>query len=130
MPDQIIGEIPPAKPLTETVTRPWGHFEQWAHNQPVTVSLMTVEPGMRLSLQSHPGRAELWVVLDEGAVVQVDDRIWTATAGEEVWIPANGRHRLSNDGRRVRVLEIAFGNWQQEDIVRYEDDFGRPEQGD
>jgi hypothetical protein len=23
----------------------------------------------------------------------------------------------------VRVLEVAFGNWQQADITRYEDDF-------
>jgi mannose-6-phosphate isomerase len=30
----------------------------------------------------------------------------------------------------VRVLEVAFGNWQQADIARYEDDFQRPTQGE
>jgi len=38
-----------------------------------TVSLMEVRPGRRLSLQSHTGRAELWIVMDVGAEVQVGD---------------------------------------------------------
>lgn len=39
---------------------------------------MTVLPGQRLSLQSHSNRAELWVVIDDGAVVQVgeDQHVW------------------------------------------------------
>lgn len=119
-------EIPPTRPSTARTLRPWGHFDQWVHNHPVTVSLMRVEAGKRLSLQSHSSRAELWIVLDEGAVVQVDDRTWNPEVGDEIWIPANARHRLGSDGRSVRVLEIAFGDWQQQDIVRYEDDFDRP----
>jgi mannose-1-phosphate guanylyltransferase/mannose-6-phosphate isomerase len=30
----------------------------------------------------------------------------------------------------VRVLEVAFGNWQQGDIERYADDYARPDQGE
>lgn len=86
---------------------------------------------MRLSLQSHTGRAELWIVLDEGAQIQVGSDIRTYHAGDEIWIPAEERHRLTCVGEKsCRVLEVAFGNWQQEDITRYEDDFKRPEQGD
>jgi len=40
------------------------------------------------------------------------------------------RHRLSNTGVQVRVLEVGFGDWQQVDITRYEDDYGRPEFGE
>lgn len=119
--------IPAEKPPVGHVERPWGSFRQYAHNQEVTVSLMTVLPGQRLSLQSHTGRAELWVVLDDGAVVQVGDEEHVYQAGDEVWIPANGKHRLSCRGDRpIRVLEVAFGNWQQDDITRYEDDYQRP----
>ena len=67
--------IPAAKPPVDHVVRPWGSFEQYAHNQEVTVSFMTVNAGQRLSLQSHTGRAELWIVLDDGAEVQIDDAI-------------------------------------------------------
>jgi mannose-1-phosphate guanylyltransferase/mannose-6-phosphate isomerase len=87
---------------------------------------MTVPPGQRLSLQSHTGRAELWIVLDDGAVVQVGETEQEHRAGDEVWIPANEKHRLSCRGPNpVRVLEVAFGNWQQDDITRYADDFNR-----
>lgn len=91
---------------------------------------MHVKPNQRLSLQSHTGRAELWIVLDEGAIVQVGDSVLHPKAGEEVWIPAGTKHRLSSSGPNVRVLEVAFGNWQQEDITRYEDDYSRPEEGE
>ena len=118
--------IPENKPKASFVTRPWGSFYQYANNEDCTVSLMTVLPGQRLSLQSHTGRAELWIVIDDGAIVQVGDDIRTYNSGDEIWIPANERHRLSCNGEKpVRVLEVAFGNWQQEDIKRYDDDYKR-----
>lgn len=123
--------IPDAKPEPTYVERPWGSFKQYAHNQEVTVSLMTVRPGQRLSLQSHSARAELWIVLDEGAGIQIGEEVHTPSAGDELWIPPHTAHRLSGVGERpARVLEVAFGNWQQADITRYEDDYGRPNQGE
>lgn len=118
------------EPHIQSITRPWGGFKQYANNEPCTVSLMTVQPGQRLSLQSHTRRAELWIVLDAGAVVQVDDAVLHPNVGDEIWIPAQAKHRLSSGGPTVRVLEVAFGDWQQDDITRYEDDFARPAQGE
>jgi len=126
-----LNTIPEQKPEVALVERPWGHFKQYIHNNPCTVSLMTVHPGQRLSLQSHEGRAELWIVLDSGALVQVGEHERVCQEGEEIWIRAGEKHRLSSvSGQSVRVLEVAFGNWQQTDITRYEDDFDRPEQGE
>ncbi len=130
MTNYVSKPIPPEKPPVKSVQRPWGSFNQYAFNEEVTVSLMVVKAGQRLSLQSHTGRAELWIVLDEGAAVQVGEQIAHPKAGDEIWIPANSKHRLSSTGPAVRVLEVAFGNWQQDDISRYEDDYKRPEQGD
>jgi mannose-6-phosphate isomerase len=118
--------IPAIRPAVKFVERPWGAFKQYAHNEETTVSLMTVLPGQRLSLQSHTGRAELWIVLDDGATVRVGEETRTYNAGDEIWINANAKHRLSCEGAKpVRVLEVAFGNWQQDDIKRYEDDYKR-----
>ncbi len=130
MTDHVARPIPDRPPVVRHVERPWGVFRQYAHNEAVTVSLMWVNPGQRLSLQSHRGRAELWIVLDEGAVVQVGERVFHPKAGDEIWIPAQTPHRLGSLGPMVRVLEVAFGDWQQEDISRYEDDFNRPAQGE
>lgn len=118
--------IPESKPEVSTVTRPWGSFNQYAHNKECTVSLMTVLPEQRLSLQAHTGRAELWIIIDDGAIVQVGEDIKEYKAGDEVWIMPNQKHRLSAAGNiPVRVLEVAFGNWQQDDIARFGDDYQR-----
>lgn len=126
MTNYVTKPIPAAKPPVRFTERPWGSFKQFALNQDCTVSLMTVMPGQRLSLQSHTGRAELWIVIDDGAVVHVGEEERTYKAGDEIWIPANEKHRLSCQGNNpVRVLEVAFGNWQQDDIKRFTDDYGR-----
>lgn len=131
MPEYTTKPILDEQPPVDRVERPWGAFEQYAHNEEVTVSLMTVKPGERLSLQSHTGRAELWIVLDEGAAVQVGEETLHPEVGEQIWIPAGTKHRLSGTSEApARILEVAFGNWQQEDITRYEDDYARPEQGE
>ena len=123
--------IPAEKPAIGFVERPWGSFKQFAFNRDCTVSLMTVLPGQRLSLQSHTGRAELWIVIDDGASVQVGETERDCKAGDEIWIPANEKHRLACKGDKpVRVLEVAFGNWQQADITRFEDDYRRPAEGE
>ena len=126
MSNYITKPIPEIKPEVKFVRRPWGSFRQFANNEDCTVSLMTVLPGQRLSLQSHTGRAELWIVIDDGAIVQTGDNIKEYKAGDEIWIPANERHRMSCQGNQpIRILEVAFGNWQQDDIKRYDDDYNR-----
>ena len=130
MTDYVTRSIPHDMPDAPLVERPWGCFKQFANNEHVTVSLMSVKPGQRLSLQSHMGRAELWIVLDAGAEIQVGDDTLFPAAGDEIWIPVKTRHRLSSTGPAVRVLEVAFGNWQQTDITRFDDDYSRPEQGE
>ena len=130
MTNSVTKPIPKEPPEVKRIERPWGSFRQYANNEDATVSLMTVKSGERLSLQSHSGRAELWIVLDEGAIVEVNEALFHPKVGEEIWIPAGARHRLSSNGPEIRVLEVAFGNWQQEDIIRYDDDYARPEKGE
>lgn len=122
--------IPDRRTAVHRVERPWGAFKQYAHNESCTVSLMWVRPRQRLSLQAHSGRAELWIVLDDGAEIQVGDTIYHPRAGDEFWIDVEQQHRLSSAGPAVRVLEVAFGDWQQEDITRYADDYDRSSEGE
>lgn len=110
----------------EVSERPWGRFEQLAHNRPVTVKVITVAPNARLSLQYHHHRAEMWQILDGPLQVRVGDEEWHAAPGDLVWIPAGAVHRVGNTGTEPgRVLEIAYGDFDEEDIVRLEDDYGR-----
>jgi mannose-6-phosphate isomerase len=106
--------------------RPWGQFQQFVQNSPVTVKIITVEPGHRLSLQTHGHRDEMWHVLDVPIHVEVGDREWDAQVGEQVWVPSGAKHRLGNPGTRPgRLLEIAFGDFDESDIERLQDDYAR-----
>ena len=91
-----------------------------------SVKIITVEPGHRLSLQRHGHRAEMWHVLDGPVDVTVGERRWSVAAGEDVWVPGGAVHRLGNSGdRTARLLEVAFGDFDEADIERLEDDYTR-----
>ncbi|NNM46912.1 phosphomannose isomerase type II C-terminal cupin domain [Knoellia koreensis] len=108
------------------VERPWGNFQQFVSNERVTVKIITVEPGHRLSLQTHDHRGEFWQVLDVPIEVTVGDRTWSAEPGESVWVPVGAVHRMANKGDQPgRLLEVAFGEFDEADIVRLEDDYAR-----
>jgi len=110
---------------TKVETRPWGEFSQFAHNEECTVKTLKVKAGNRLSLQSHKKRDELWVALDDGAIVELDGKKMVLKKGEEVFILRNSKHRLSAGDTDIRVLEVSFGYFDEEDEIRWEDDYNR-----
>jgi mannose-1-phosphate guanylyltransferase/mannose-6-phosphate isomerase len=105
--------------------RPWGSFERFTLNEPSTVKIITVAAGQRLSLQRHEHRSELWVALDPGLVFEIDGRVIEPAVGERHLIRAGQTHRLSSSGPEARILEVAFGHFDEDDIERLEDAYGR-----
>ena len=114
------------RPPSIKVDKPWGRFEQYTHNLPCTVKIITVAAGGKLSSQYHHHRDELWVVLDKGVRVHLGEDVLEPEVGEKVFVPRETVHRLegSEDGE-VRILEISFGEFDEEDIVRIDDVYGR-----
>ena len=113
-------------PSAVKVEKPWGNFEQYTHNLPCTVKIITVVPGGMLSSQYHEKRDELWVVLDPGARVELDRKVLHPEVEEKLIIPRETVHRLWAVGEGpVRILEISFGEFDEDDIVRLEDVYGR-----
>lgn len=118
----------PAAPTVLVDERPWGRFEQLALNEQVTVKIITVEPGHRLSLQTHTTRDESWKILEEGLTVEIGGKAWSPAVGEQVWIPRGVTHRVACTGASAaRFVEVAYGHFDECDIVRLEDDYARPE---
>ncbi len=116
------------RPKTLHVDKPWGSFDQFILNTPCTVKILTCAPGQRLSLQRHSHRGELWVALDEGVVVERDGELLRPAVNEQIWLPTGSIHRLSCDAatpRPVRVLEISMGTFDEADIERLQDNYGR-----
>lgn len=113
-------------PLLVSGERPWGRFDQFATNEQVTVKIITVEPGQRLSLQRHHRRSELWTILDGPVDVEISGMAKSLNEGERAWIPILAMHRMGNSSSNtVRVLEVAFGFFDEDDIERFDDDYER-----
>ena len=79
-----------------------------------------------LSRQYHHHRDELWVILDAGAEIELGDEVLQPDPAEELFIPRGTAHRLSCIGEKAtRILEVSFGIFDEDDIVRIDDAYGR-----
>jgi mannose-6-phosphate isomerase-like protein (cupin superfamily) len=109
------------------VSRPWGNFRVIETQEAFQIKQLTVLPDSRLSLQSHEFRAEHWFVIQGCARVEVDGRILELIPGESIQIPLQSRHRVTAIGETSLVfIEIQTGtSFDEDDIIRYEDDYGR-----
>ncbi len=107
--------------------RPWGRYEVLSEARGHKVKRITVLPGQRLSLQSHQHRAEHWVVASGRAIVTLGSENIPLNPGDCVDIPEKKAHRVRNPGSEPLVfIEVQRGNYLgEDDIIRYEDDYGR-----
>ena len=109
-----------------TERRPWGKFLRFTSNEKSTVKIIEVNPGEILSLQSHRFRSEFWYVLQGSPTFVIGKRSKKYKAGQSAVIKKGVKHRISNTGKGVvRILEISTGRFDEKDIVRYEDIYGR-----
>jgi len=114
------------KPPVITDVRPWGNFKQFCHNEQVTVKIITVSPGQKLSVQRHQHRDELWIILDKNLLATISGGSVTSVPGREIWIPRGEIHTIENCGNLPgRFLEVAFGEFDEQDIERLEDKYNR-----
>jgi len=110
-----------------TVARPWGSYTVLENNQAYKTKKIVVRPGKRLSLQSHFHRNEHWIIVSGTARVTVGEEVKLLQANESTYIPAGYKHRLENPGLiDLVMIEAQVGEYlEEDDIVRYEDDFNR-----
>jgi mannose-6-phosphate isomerase len=105
--------------------RPWGRFEKFHENKSCTVKLIYVNANSRLSLQYHKKRSEFWKVIKGTAVVEIDKKTIVLREGETITIPRQAKHRVLALESDCIILEIAYGRFDENDIVRLEDDYQR-----
>ena len=113
--------------LHREVLRPWGSYDSVDGGQRFQVKRLTVKPGAQLSLQMHHHRAEHWIVVSGTARITCDDRVFLLSENESTYIPVGARHRIGNPGRvPLHIVEVQSGAYLgEDDIVRFEDNYGR-----
>lgn len=111
----------------QTVYRPWGSYTVLEHSKRHKIKNVRVTPGKKLSLQLHNHRSEHWVVVKGKALVQVDGEEYYLREGESTFIKPYTKHRLSNpENIPLEIIEVQLGDYVgEDDIVRFEDEFGR-----
>jgi glycosyltransferase involved in cell wall biosynthesis/quercetin dioxygenase-like cupin family protein len=116
--------------VKETATgdrRPWGHYEVVSDFPDHKVKRIVVYPGKRLSLQSHQRRRESWTIVQGHAVVTRGEELIPLSPGDSIQISKDAKHRILNPGSSdVVFVEVQTGEYfGEDDIERFEDDFGR-----
>lgn len=111
----------------QRVFRPWGSYESLVVAEGFQVKRIVVAPGQKLSLQKHFHRAEHWIVVQGTAEVTRGDEVFGLAVDQSTYIPLGTVHRLANPGKiPLELIEVQSGSYLgEDDIVRFEDDYGR-----
>ena len=113
--------------LHRKVHRPWGWYDSVDAGERFQVKRIGVKPGASLSLQKHHHRAEHWIVVRGTAEVTCGDKKILLTENQSTYIPLGEVHRLANPGKVwLEIIEVQSGSYLgEDDIVRFEDSYGR-----
>jgi mannose-6-phosphate isomerase len=105
--------------------RPWGKFEKFHENIKNTVKLIYISPDSRLSLQYHNHRREFWKIVNGSAEIEIEGAKHSLNKGETIEIPLRAKHRIRSLKDGCTLLEISYGEFDENDIIRIEDDYQR-----
>jgi mannose-1-phosphate guanylyltransferase/mannose-6-phosphate isomerase len=113
--------------LHREVFRPWGSYDSIDNGERFQVKRLSVKPGGVLSLQMHHHRAEHWIVVQGTARITCNDKTFLLSENESTYIPIGATHRIENPGKvALHIVEVQSGSYLgEDDIVRYEDNYGR-----
>jgi mannose-6-phosphate isomerase len=107
--------------------RPWGRWEILLDESYCKVKRIVVKPGHRLSYQKHFKREEFWTIVKGVGTITIDGKTKDYPERSVAHIPIEAAHRIENKKESDLVfIEVQCGSYfGEDDIVRFEDDYGR-----
>ncbi len=116
--------------IHRTVHRPWGSYTILEESPSFKIKRIVVKPQASLSLQMHHHRSEHWIVVSGMAEVVNGEELFLVATNQSTYIPAGHKHRLRNPGvLDLVMIEVQSGQYLgEDDIVRFEDSYGRVEE--
>jgi len=117
----------PETKLHREVYRPWGKYDLVDQGERFQVKRITVNPGAKLSLQTHQYRAEHWIIVSGTAKVTLDGETSFLSENQSTYISIGVVHGLENPGQLpLEMIEVQSGSYLgEDDIIRFEDKYGR-----
>ncbi len=115
--------------IGDSAVRPWGSWQVLDEGDCFKVKRIVVEPGERLSYQTHQHRSEHWTVVSGTATCVIDGEIRVLHVADSVNVAIGEPHRITNEhDERLVIIEVQQGTYTgEDDICRLEDDYGRTE---
>lgn len=116
----------------KTVHRPWGSYSVLEDARDCKVKRLVIKPGQVLSLQKHEHRSEHWTVVKGEAKIRLGEQEFQLKVNESTFVPAGTLHRVENPtAEDIHLIEVQTGDYfGEDDIVRYEDIYGRMEKSE
>ena len=109
------------------IQKPWGNYLILHTEEGFQVKRIEVNPGHRLSLQTHAHRAEKWTIVKGSGKASLDAKEVPVSPGIVIQIPIGSSHRMANTGKNPLIfIEVQLGDYLgEDDIIRLEDDYNR-----
>lgn len=117
--------------IGDSAVRPWGSWQVLDEGDGFKVKRIVVEPGSRLSYQTHEHRAEHWTVVSGTATCVIAGEVLVLDVADSVNVGIGEPHRITNEhDQQLVIIEVQHGAYTgEDDICRLEDDYGRVEVG-
>jgi mannose-6-phosphate isomerase-like protein (cupin superfamily) len=109
----------------EVVTKPWGTYTVLFESSGCKVKHIKLNPQSKISLQSHFKRSEVWIVISGKGIAIVEQKVWMLNPNSMVTVAPGEKHRMITTKEPMEIIEVQTGVCEEEDIVRYEDEYGR-----
>jgi len=108
--------------------RPWGNWVVLDVGNKFITKRITVNADARLSLQYHHHREEIWTIVSGNGIASIGGVEHIVSMGKTVTIKPEQTHRIYNNSKLPLIfIEVQLGEiLNEDDIVRIQDDFGRP----
>jgi len=103
------------------IFRPWGSYIRTDRGPDFETRRLIINPGQRISYQSHDLRNEHWVVVKGELDLIIDQNAQRLLTGHSAYASAGVAHSLYNTGKEaVHVIEIRTGaHISEDDINRF-----------
>ena len=113
------------------VNKPWGKFQNVLVGENFLVKQIEIFPHSRFSLQKHFNRDEVHVIVKGSGILYFSNDLGHLSSkkivtGDVIKITRGQLHRIENDTDTTLVIvETQIGVCDENDIQRFEDDYGR-----
>lgn len=107
--------------------KPWGGYKVLDGNKErnFLVKTLYVESNQSFSLQTHKHRDEYWMLVEGDAYINLNDYGCRMEPWHQYFVPRGMKHRISGGVLGATIVEVMRGEYDEDDITRYEDKYGR-----